>query len=592
MYDNTEGLAMRKTKIVCTIGPACDSQDKLEALVRAGMNVARLNMSHADHPAHERTIRNIRLVSGALDRPIGILMDLQGPKVRVNGIQGTANLVPGQEFTLTTRDVPGDSKEVNVPVKELPQSVQAGQTLLLDDGLLELKVDGITETDIRTKVVRGGELKPRKGINLPQSTLQIPSITEKDVKDLDFGIRQGVDMVAMSFVRKPGDVLDLRRMVEDRGADLPIIAKIEKHEGVKNIDGIIEVVNGIMVARGDLGIEIPMAEVPITQKMIISKCNARGIPVITATQMLDSMIRNPIPTRAEATDVANAVFDGTDALMLSGETAFGEYPVKAVETMARIAQYTEDSSYYKQVISAKTPRPSASITDTVAEATFDAARNLGAQAIITATQTGFTARKVSRYRPQVPILAVTTDPKVINQLTLSWAVVPVRIGESRDFDHLVDEAVRMCTDRGYVRTGDLVVITAGVLTGIPGGTNIMKVHLVAKEMGRGMGIGRGIVKGVVTVVRRPEDFRNVRPGDVLVLKEADVDNLENIRQAKAIITEEPGLTSYTAIIGREMEIPVVVGIKDATRTFRDGVEVTVDTVRGLIYEGFINLPSD
>ncbi|MGA9138815.1 MAG: pyruvate kinase [Methanocella sp.] len=583
---------MRKTKIVCTIGPACDTQDKLESLINAGMNVARLNMSHADHPTHERTIKNIRLVSEAMGQPIGILMDLQGPKVRVNGIQETANLVPGQEFTLTTREVPGNSKEVTVPVRELPQSVSAGQTLLLDDGLLELKVESVNGTDINTKVVRGGELKPRKGINLPQSSLKIPSITDKDVNDLDFGIRQGVDMVAMSFVRKPQDVLDLRRMIEERGADLPIIAKIEKHEGVKNIDGIIDVVNGIMVARGDLGVEIPMAEVPIVQKMLISKCNAKGIPVITATQMLDSMIRNPIPTRAEATDVANAVFDGTDALMLSGETAFGEYPVKSVQTMARIAKYTEDSTYYKDAIAAKTPRPSASITDTVAEATFDAARNLRAQAIITATQTGFTARKVSRYKPQVPILAVTTDPKVINQLTLSWAIVPVKIGESRNFDHLVDESVRICMSKGYIGTGDLVVITAGVLTGIPGGTNIMKVHLVAKEIARGMGIGRETVKGIATVVRTPDEFKNIRPGDVVVLKEVDVDHIEEVKRAKAILAEEPGMTSYTAIIGREMDIPVVVDVRNATQIFQDGMKVTVDTVRGLIYEGFINLPSD
>jgi pyruvate kinase len=583
---------MRKTKIVCTIGPACDTQDKLEALINAGMNVARLNMSHSDHPYHEQAIKNIRFVSESLDRPIGILMDLQGPKVRVNGIKETANLVPGQEFTLTTRNVPGDSKEVNVPFKELPESVAAGQSLLLDDGLIELKVQGVTETDVLTKVVRGGELKPKKGLNLPQSTLKIPSITEKDVNDLDFGIRQGIDMFAMSFVRRPEDVLELRRLMEERGADTPIIAKIEKHEGVKNIDGIIDVVNGIMVARGDLGIEIPMAEVPIVQKMLIAKSNAKGIPVITATQMLDSMIRNPIPTRAEATDVANAVFDGTDALMLSGETAFGEYPVKAVETMARIAKYTEDSAIYKNSIVNKTPRPSMSITDNVAEATCDTARNLRGQAIITATQTGFTARKVSRYKPQMPILAVTSDQKVMRQLTLSWAVVPVKIGQPRDLDALIDEAVNTCLGKGYIKTGDLVVITGGVLTGIPGGTNIMKVHLVAKEIARGIGIGKEIVKGTVRVARTGDEFKEIRSGDVIVVKEVDVDHIEQVRNAKAILAEEPGLTSYTAIIGREMDIPVVVGVRNATRTFHNGMKVTVDAVRGLVYEGFINLPSD
>jgi pyruvate kinase len=583
---------MRKTKIVCTLGPASDTQAKLEAMVSAGMNVARLNMSHADHAYHEGLIRNIRMVSEAMDRPIGILMDLQGPKIRVGAIKEPAILQPGQGFTLTTRDVPGDSEEVNVPFQELPQSVSPGQPLLLDDGLIELKVKSATETDILTTVVRGGELRPRKGINLPHSTLKVPAITAKDVKDLDFGIERGVDMIAMSFVRSPADVLELRRMIEERDADIPIVAKIEKHEGVKNIDGIIEVVNGVMVARGDLGVEVPIAEVPIAQKIIIARCNARGIPVITATQVLDSMIRNPLPTRAEATDVANAVFDGTDALMLSGETAFGDYPVKAVETMARIARYTEDSAFYRQTMAAKTPRPSLSITDTVAEATFDAARNLRAQAIITATQTGFTARKVSRYKPQVPILAVTNDRKVMNQLTLSWAVVPVKIGSPKNLDELIDESVGACIARGHIKTGDLVVITAGVLTGIPGGTNIMKVHLAAKEIARGIGVGKEIVKGTTVVVRAPQEFRKIKPGDIAVIREMDVDHIEDVKRAKAILTEEPGLTSYTAIIGREMDIPVVAAVKNGTRTFHDGMKVTVDTVRGLVYEGFINLPSD
>ena len=415
---------MRKTKIVCTIGPACETQEKLEELVNAGMNVARLNMSHATHEYHAQLIKNIRYISQALGKPIGILMDLQGPKIRIGTLKEKPILQPGQKYTITTRDVPGNPKEVNVPFLALPKSVTPGQTLLIDDGLIELTVESVTDTDINTVVVRGGELKDHKGINLPHSTIKTKAITDKDIEDLMFGIEQHVSMIAMSFVRSPQDVLDLRKIMEENDANIPIIAKIEKHEAVKNIDGIIEVVNGIMVARGDLGIEIPMAEVPIDQKMIIAKCNAKGIPVITATQMLDSMIRNPIPTRAEATDVANAVFDGTDALMLSGETAFGEYPVKAVETMARIARYTEDSTYYKHAIAAKTPKPTLSITDSVAFATTEAARNLKAQAIITATQTGYSARKVSKYKPQLPIYAVTSNKDVIDQLTLSWGIIP------------------------------------------------------------------------------------------------------------------------------------------------------------------------
>jgi pyruvate kinase len=583
---------MRKTKIVCTLGPACDTQDKLEELIKAGMNVARLNMSHATHEYHSNLIKNVRYVSRALDRPVGILLDLQGPKIRVGTIKETARLEPGQKFILTTRDVQGNSREVNVPFTELLHSVAPGQALLLDDGLIELLVEDVSDTDIITKIVRGGELKEHKGINLPNSTIKMHSITDKDITDLTFGLEQHVTMVAMSFVRTSQDVLDLRKVIEDNQEDVPIIAKIEKHEAVKNIDSIIDVVNGIMVARGDLGIEIPMAEVPIVQKMIISKCNAKAIPVITATQMLDSMIRNPIPTRAEATDVANAVFDGTDALMLSGETAFGEYPIKAVETMARIAEYTEASPYYKHAIAAKTPSPALSITDSVAFATTEAARNLKAQAIITATQTGYSARKVSKYKPQMPAYAVTNDNEVMDRLTLSWGIFPVHIGRPPNLDSLIEESVNACLEQKYIKNGDLVVITAGILTGIPGGTNIMKVHVVAKEIAQGMGIGKGIIKGSIRIIPAPGDFSRIQKGDVAVIKEADIDRIEDIKKASAILSEESGLTSFSAIIGREMNIPVVVGLKDATTRFTDGMKVTIDVVSGLIYEGFINLPGD
>jgi pyruvate kinase len=583
---------IRKTKIVCTIGPACDTQDKIEALVNAGMNVARLNMSHATHEYHANLIKNIRYVSEALNKPIGILMDLQGPKIRIGTLKEPVVLRPGQKYVITTRDVPGDDKEVNVPFKDLPNDVAPGQTLLIDDGLLELKVDEVKGPDIITTVIRGGELKDRKGINLPQTTIKTRSITEKDITDLMFGLEQHVTMIAMSFVRTPQDVLDLRKIIEDNQAELPIIAKIEKHEGVKNIDGIIDVVNGIMVARGDLGIEIPMAEVPIVQKMIISKCNAKSIPVITATQMLDSMIRNPIPTRAEATDVANAVFDGTDALMLSGETAFGEYPVKSVETMARIAEYTESSSYYKHTIALKTPKPTLSITDSVAFATTDSAHNLKAQAIITATQTGYSARKISKYKPQMPVYAVTSSKEIIDQLTLSYGVFPIHIGKPPNLDSLIEESVNTCLSKGYIKNGDLIVITAGILTNLPGGTNIMKIHVVAKELAQGMGIGKGIVKGNVRVIAGSEDFNRIQQGDIIAIKEADIDRIEQIKKAAAILSEESGLTSFSAIIGREMNIPVIVGIKDSTSRFKDGMKVTIDTISGLVYEGIINLPGD
>lgn len=583
---------MRKTKIVCTIGPACDTREKLAALVGAGMNVARLNMSHATHEYHERIIRNIRAVSEDLDRPVGILMDLQGPRVRIGTLRDRVVLEPGQPYVLTTRDVPGDIHEVHVPFPDLPAIVKPGRQVLIDDGRIVLAVEEASGSDVHTKVVRGGELKDHKGINLPGTAFEAPSATPKDVDDLNFGLDQRVTMIAMSFVRTPRDVLHLRRIVEGRRAEIPIIAKVEKYEAVRSIDGIIDVVDGIMVARGDLGIEIPMAEVPIAQKMIIAKCNDRAIPVITATQILDSMIRNPMPTRAEATDVANAVFDGTDALMLSGETAIGDYPVEAVETMARIAEYAEASPYYRQAIAARAPRPSPSITESIAFATAEAVRGLKAQAIITATQSGYSARQVSRYRPEIPIYAVTSDPAVMDRLTLSWGIFPVLIGRPPDLDALIDEAVAACMKKGHVKNGDLVVIMAGVLAGIPGGTNVLKIHAVAKELARGTGIGRGIVKGTVRVVSKADDFGRIEKGDVVAIADADADRVADLGRAAAILSEEAGLTSYGAILGRELDIPVVVGIEGATSRLHDGMKVTIDPVRGVVYEGYINLPGD
>jgi pyruvate kinase len=425
---------MRKTKIVCTIGPTSESKEMIIKLVKAGMNVARLNMSHSTQELHAKRIAIIREVAKELGVPIGILADLQGPKIRIGTLKEKVILEPGNQFILTTRNVPGNSVAVSVSLQELPESVNKGQTILIDDGLLELRVDQVENTDIYTTVIRGGELKDNKGINLPNASIKTSSITQKDISDLEFAVKQDVDMIALSFVRSAHDVIELRSIMEEFGGSLPIISKIEKHEAITNIDEIIAASDGIMVARGDLGIEIPIEQVPIVQKMIIEKCNQQAKPVITATQMLDSMIRNPIPTRAEATDVANAVFDGTDALMLSGETAFGQYPLEAVQTMARIAEYAEKTLIYKATIAEKKIYTKSTITDAIALSAHESAKTLGADCILTATQSGYTARKISKYKPQIPVVAVTTNHKVVNQLALSYGVIPLQIKQCNDIN--------------------------------------------------------------------------------------------------------------------------------------------------------------
>jgi len=582
---------MRNTKIVCTIGPACEKPEQIQALIEAGMNVARLNMSHSSHQYHAELIKNIRAVSSSMDRTVGILMDLQGPKIRIGTLKEKVILEKGQRFILTTRNVPGNAISVSVSLDTLPESVSPGQRILIDDGLLELNVENIAGADIYTSVVRGGELKDRKGINLPEASIKTPSITGKDKDDLAFGIEQDVDMVALSFVRTAADVLELKGLMEEHGTDIPVIAKIEKHEAVRNIDSIMEVSQGIMVARGDLGIEIPIADVPIVQKMIIAKANESSIPVITATQMLDSMIRNPIPTRAEVTDVANAVFDGTDALMLSGETAFGEYPVKSVETMAKTALNAESSHQYRSVIAGREPHPSMSITDSIAYTSVEAARNLKAQAIITATQSGLTARKVSRYKPEVPVIAVTTSQKVMNQLSLSYGIVPVQVAHSTRMASLVDDALARCTEKGLVNTGDLLVITAGILTEVTGGTNIMRIHVMANVLARGEGIGKGVIKGKVQL--SPDG--HIKPSDdtrIIVVNSLTSEQAEQLSSVKAVITTEPGLTSPTAHHCRENQVPIITGVADAPSIFTDDQDITIDLLRGIIYDGIINLPGD
>ena len=478
---------MLRTKIVCTIGPACRSPRVLRELIHAGMSVARLNMSHGDLVEHQENILRIREASDALARPVAILMDLQGPKLRLGMIKdGGVVLMDGHEVVLTTRGIVGSEDELPVQFEDLPLHVTVGERVLLNDGLLELEVTAVEQTEIYGRVITGGSLRSNQGLNLPQASLSIPAITEKDRRDLRFGLNLRVDWIGLSFVRSADEISALKGLIAQQDVSssrTPVVAKIEKPEAVENIDAIVEASDAIMVARGDLGIETPPEEVPVAQKMIIKKCNRAGKPVITATQMLDSMMRNPRPTRAEASDVANAVFDGTDALMLSGETAVGRYPLKSTKTMAKIAGYAE--THMPTFVRHDHPlgRLPVDIAEGVSYAAYETARHLGAAAIITPTLSGYTARMVSKYRPQASIVAVTPDAAIQRRLMLHWGVYPLRARRADSTDEIVAHAVSAAKDSGLVSDGDVVVVTGGAANSPPGTTNIMKVQVVEDILG-------------------------------------------------------------------------------------------------------------
>ena len=471
---------MRRTKIVCTIGPTSESEEILRRLAKAGMNVARLNFSHGTRDEHGKRMSDIREIEQALGTPIAILQDLPGPKLRTGPMSEVVSLSPDQRFTFTTRDVPGSAEEANLPYPELVRQAQVGQQVFVDDGQLEFRVESSTHTDIVTRVVVGGPLGAHKGVNMPGTTFSLPSVTEKDIEDLQFGLANDVDWVAASFIRSAGDLDPLREIVKKSEKAVRLIAKIEKGEAVADIDAIIEAADGIMIARGDLGVEMPLENVPTIQKTIIRKCNDAGKPVITATQMLDSMIRNRRPTRAEVTDVANAILDGADAIMLSGETAIGRFPVDAVAMMSKIAVQTESTLDYRRLWEEKAFTAAKTVTDSIAQATVDIALDLGAAAIVTPTSSGATARAVSKYRPAAPIIAAATLPSTFRQLALSWGVYPVLVAPSRNTDDMIDEAVEGATRAGLVKEGDTVVLTAGIPAGVPGRTNLIKVHTVGQ----------------------------------------------------------------------------------------------------------------
>ncbi|KXG42825.1 pyruvate kinase [Tepidibacillus infernus] len=580
---------MRKTKIVCTIGPASEKVEVLKKLIHEGMNVARLNFSHGDHQEHLARIHNIRQAAKETGKTVAILLDTKGPEIRT-GVIGAPEVELKQDGTiiLTTDEIIGDENKISITYAGLPNDVQPGSKILIDDGLIGLEVIKIEGNEIHCRILNGGILKSKKGVNVPGVKINLPGITEKDAKDILFGIENDLDFIAASFVRKASDVLEIRKILEEHNADILIISKIENHEGVENIDEILQVSDGIMVARGDLGVEIPAEEVPLVQKMIIEKCNKAGKPVITATQMLDSMQRNPRPTRAEASDVANAIFDGTDAIMLSGETAAGKYPVESVATMARIAVRTEEALNYKEIYNKRSSLQQTTVTDAISQAVANTAIDLEVNAILTPTESGQTARLVSKYRPKAPIIAITPNPKVMKKLSVSWGVYPILGQQIRTTDEMITHAVDEALNAGAINQGDLVIITAGVPVGKTGTTNLIKVHLVGDIAVRGQGIGNRVVTGKVIKGKTVEEIASkMEDGAILVTYSTDKDMVSSFERAAAVITEEGGLTSHAAVVGINLGIPVIVGAEQAYEKFEDGMIVTVDPERGYVYAGQI-----
>lgn len=580
----------KRTKIVCTVGPSTDKPGVLDRMIAAGMNVARFNFSHGTHEDHAKRISLVRAAAEKANKPIALMLDTKGPEMRIGKFaEGKVQLLANQMFTLTARDVLGTETIVSVNYNNLPREVKDGDRILLADGLISLVVERIEGDDIVTLVQNSGEISNNKRVAVPGVPINLPPVSEQDVADILFGVSQDMDYIAASFIQRGADILAIRKVVEDAGGQMWILAKIESPTGVERIDEILNVADGIMVARGDLGVEIPAEDVPLVQKELIQKCNLSGKPVITATQMLESMINNPRPTRAEASDIANAIIDGTDAIMLSGETASGLYPIEAVEMMAKIAVRTEKVLKYDSMLLQKGISVRLSTTDAVSHATVQLAQELKASAIITATESGSTARMISKYRPQAPIVAVTSSEKTTRFTQLLWGVDPVLGGRFLNSDEMVENSIRSAQKAKAIQDGDLVVITAGVPTGISGTTNMIRVHLVAKVLLTGQGIGKQVVTGKVCVITSSEELQTkYQPGDIMVAVGIDEKSATYASKAAAIIVEEGGLSSNAAIIGVTYNLPVIVNAPKATGLLKDGMIVTVDPIRGLVYEGEIN----
>lgn len=584
---------MKKVKIVCTLGPACDSTETLGAMARSGMNVARLNFSHGSYESHGRNLENIRTVERNLRIPLATMLDTKGPEIRTGGLKGghPVHLVQGGIFSFVPEEVEGDSAKVTISYPQICSELKTGQDVFIDDGTLQLRVLEARGDSLLMNVLVGGELGEHKGVSVPGANLKIPTLTEKDRSDIRWGLDNGLDYIAVSFVRSRDDIMEVRRVMEELGGSMKIIAKIETSEAAESLQEIVEVVDGLMVARGDLGVELPAEEVPIIQKRMVDLGRSQGKPVIVATQMLDSMIRNPRPTRAEVNDVANAVLDGADAVMLSGETAKGIYPVQAVETMARIISRTEKEIRVWQRPSSLPPVASQTVPDAVSHAAVTIADQMQAKVILSLTKSGSTARMVSKYRPSCPITGVTADPKTWRELALIWGVFPILTGKTHEDEReMVESGLLATLAEGLASEGDIVVVTSGIPTGIAGTTDMVKVHTVGRIVVKGISLVRKeafgpVVKGPTSAEAR----RKMQKGAVLVARQTDRDYVDVIRQASAVICEEGGLTSHAAILALEMGIPCVVSATDALKLLEDGMLVTVDGSRGLVYQGKVRV---
>ncbi|HAP2857794.1 TPA: pyruvate kinase [Enterococcus faecalis] len=580
---------MKKTKIVCTIGPASESVDMLVNLINAGMNVCRLNFSHGDYEEHGARIKNIREAVKITGKRVAILLDTKGPEIRTNDMEnGAITMKIGDSVRISMTEVLGTNEKFSITYPELINDVNVGSHILLDDGLIDLEVTNIDRdaNEIVTVVKNEGVLKNKKGVNVPGVSVNLPGITEKDANDIRFGIGQGIDFIAASFVRRASDVLEITKILEEENAThIQIIPKIENQEGIDNIDEILKVSDGLMVARGDMGVEIPTEDVPVVQKALIKKCNALGKPVITATQMLDSMQRNPRPTRAEANDVANAIYDGTDAVMLSGETAAGDYPLEAVQTMARIAVRTEETLVNQDSFALKLYSKT-DMTEAIGQSVGHTARNLGIQTIVAATESGHTARMISKYRPKAHIVAITFSEQKARSLSLSWGVYATVADKPSSTDEMFNLASKVSQEEGYASEGDLIIITAGVPVGEKGTTNLMKIQMIGSKLVQGQGVGEeAIIAKAVVAGTAEEAVAKATEGAILVTKTTDKEYMPAIEKASALVVEEGGLTSHAAVVAIAQNIPVIVGAADATSLINNDEVITVDPRRGIVYRG-------
>ena len=580
---------MRKTKIICTLGPSTDKGDVLRELIANGMNVARFNFSHGSYEEHGGRLANLKALREELGKPVAALLDTKGPEIRLKEFKnGVEMLEAGQTFTLTTREVEGTKEICSVTYKDLPHDVHEGGTIMLDDGLIMLRIEKLTDTDITCTVLNSGKIKTKKGVNVPGVHLSMPYLSQKDREDIIFGIQNGFDFIAASFVRTAQDVYDIRNLLNEYDSNIRIIAKIENREGVNNIDSILSAADAVMVARGDLGVEIDFTELPGIQKNVIDRSFSFGKPIVTATQMLDSMMVNPRPTRAEISDVANAIYDGTSAIMLSGETAAGAYPVEALKTMSAIAERTENEPHYRDERFKDAAHGQISVSDATAHAACLTARDVNAAAIVTVSESGNTARLLSKYRPTQPIIACVMDEQVQRQLSLSWGITSLLMGPAKSTDELIEMSTALAQKNGYLHNGELAVVTAGVPVGVSGTTNMIKIHMVGNCLSTGVGVGREnadltSASGKACVCRTLDEVRaKFKPGMVLVVPSTTNEMLEYVRDAAALVVEEAGLNSHAASAGKALLKPTIVGALGACSHIRDGLDIAVDCAHGSV----------